>query len=155
MAKRILFLGYGNPGRLDDGLGPVFVSELLKRRLAGVDAEADYQLMVEDSALLPQYDTVFFVDADESGPEPYGVVPVREEERVSFTTHSVGPGSVLALARALFGRVPEAYMLSIRGYEFNEFGETLSTGAQANLLQALDFAERFVREREAVRQPSN
>ena len=43
----ILLLGYGNPGRLDDGLGAAFCGEIEKMDLPGVNIEADYQLTVE------------------------------------------------------------------------------------------------------------
>ena len=36
------------------------------------------------------------------------------------------PGGVLALSRDLFDREPEAWLLGIRGYAFDEFGETLT-----------------------------
>jgi hypothetical protein len=46
---------------------------------------------------------------------------------------------VLELARRLFGGEPEAYLLAVRGYAFNEFGEGLSAQARSNLARAVEF----------------
>lgn len=64
---------------------------------------------------------------------------------LSFSSHSVEPAAVLALAHDLFGASPQGYALGVRGYEFNEFGERLSQRAQANLAEALRFLERILR----------
>ena len=142
--KRILFLGYGNPGRLDDGLGPAFAEALEELGLEGVSSEADYQLTVEDAAGLRDYQSVVFVDASTAGEEPFEFLPIAEQPAISFSTHSIKPQGVLALARELFGIAPRAYLLSIRGYDFNEFGEKLSEKAKANLGAALHYAQQFV-----------
>jgi len=39
----------------------------------------------------------------------------------------------------LFHAETEGYILGIRGYDFNEFGEHLSRKAEENLCQAVDF----------------
>jgi hydrogenase maturation protease len=141
---RVLFLGYGNPGRLDDGLGAAFVHEVEKINLPGVDAEADYQLSVEDAATVGSYEVVVFVDASVSGTEPFEFLPVKPENGLGFSSHAVKPEGVLALAQELFGKTPEAYLLGIRGYEYNEFGERLSPKAEENLSAAVLFAKEFV-----------
>jgi DNA-binding response OmpR family regulator len=48
MANRVLVIGYGNPGRLDDGLGPALAETLQRLDLPGVTVDADYQLTAED-----------------------------------------------------------------------------------------------------------
>ena len=45
--RRILLLGYGNPGRCDDGLGPAFAARIEARGLPGLDVFTDYQLTVD------------------------------------------------------------------------------------------------------------
>ena len=49
-APRILVIGYGNPGRLDDGLGPAVASAMEEFNLPGVSVDSNYQLTVEDAA---------------------------------------------------------------------------------------------------------
>ena len=145
-----LVLGWGNPGRLDDGLGPALVQSLAALRLPRVVVDSDYQLTMEDAAEVARYRRVLFVDADRTGPAPFSLRRLRPAlEGSSFSTHSISAGAVLALSRDLFGAEPEAWLLGIRGYEFDEFGEGLSGGAHANLAQTVTFvrsaieAERF------------
>lgn len=145
-ARRILVFGYGNPGRLDDGLGPAFVDQLEALRLPDVTCDCDYQLNVEDASLVAAHDLVVFVDAAATGPEPFALRRVAPQSELSFSTHSVSPAAVLGLARDMFGRCPPAFTLGIRGYEFNAFGETISSRARGNLRAALDFFLELLRD---------
>jgi hydrogenase maturation protease len=142
----VLVIGYGNPGRLDDGLGPALAEALAEKHLPGVTVDSDYQLTVEDAAEVARHERVVFVDADVSGAEPFTVRRVYPgASPSSFTSHSVTPGAVVTLAAQLFRAEPEVYVMGIRGYEFNEFGERLSDGARANLDAALDWLETALR----------
>ena len=145
-APKMMLVGYGNPGRLDDGLGPALARAVEAMDLPGLTVEADYQLTVEDAARVAEHDIVVFADADTSGAEPFAVRRIRaaESDRVSFSTHSIRPEGVLALARTLFDAEPEAYLMGIRGYEFNAFGEGLSDAARANLGRAIAYVEEAV-----------
>ena len=147
VAARVLLIGFGNPGRLDDGLGPALACKLENAGLRGLTVESNYQLTVEDAAAVAEHDTVLFVDADIAGPEPFWVKRIRPASRdLGFSTHSIEPRAVLALARDLFHAEPEAWLMGVRGYEFNEFGEKLSPKARANLAAALDYVTSAVRE---------
>jgi hydrogenase maturation protease len=146
-AGDVLVYGYGNPGRRDDGLGPALIAALEQLGLAGVTLDANYQLTVEDAALVAQHDVVVFVDADAAGPEPFWFGAIEPANDLSFSTHSVRPEAVLALARGALGGRTAGYLLGIRGYEFDEFGEELSEGARRNLDAALAFIERALAER--------
>lgn len=136
---RFLLIGYGNPGRLDDGLGPRLAEQLEELDLVGVDIDADYQLTVEDAAVVAEHDVVVFADAALSGPEPFYVERVAPSSDMGFTTHGVEPPTVLGLAHEMFEGSTRGYVLGIRGYEFNEFGERLSERALANLEAAREF----------------
>ncbi len=138
-AARVLVIGYGNPGRLDDGLGPALAAALERLDLPGVTVDADYQLTVEDAAAVAAHDVVVFADAAVGGPEPFSFERLEPSAALSFSSHSVPPAAVLAMARDLFDAGTAGYMLGIRGYEFNEFGERLSKRARANLDAALEF----------------
>ena len=142
----LLVIGFGNPGRLDDGLGPALAEAVDKLGLPGVTAQADYQLTVEDAAEVARHEAVLFADADVAGPEPFWVRRIRPAASpMSFSSHSVEPQAVLALAKQLFGAEPEAYLMGIRGYAFDQFGETLSEKAQQNLAAAAAYVEAAVR----------
>lgn len=138
-----LILGWGNPGRLDDGLGPAFVEALAEMDLPGVEVDSDYQLQIEDAAEVSRFDRVLFVDADRSGAAPFWLRRLDPSPSgaaaASFTTHSVSPSAILTMTRDLFEAEPEGWLLGIRGYEFSEFGEGLSRRASANLRQAVAF----------------
>lgn len=141
---RVLVLGYGNPGRQDDGLGPLLVERLEEAGIDGVTTDADYQLNIEDAAALAEHDIALFVDAATSGREPFGIERVRPDSSITFTSHSVSPGSILAICEDSFGVVPEAWVLGIRGYEF-EFREGLTPRAEENLGKALSYVRTLIR----------
>ena len=144
-----LLLGWGNPGRCDDGLGPALISAVEARNPPRAHFDSDYQLQVESAAEVARYERVVFVDADRAGCAPFSLCRIYPDARsMSFSTHSVRPEAVLALARDLFGAEPEAWMLGIQGYEFDSFGEGLSPGARANLNAATEFVEESLRRRE-------
>ncbi len=136
-----LILGWGNPGRQDDGLGPALAGAIGADPPTGVDVETDYQLHVEDAAEVARYSRVLFVDADRVGPAPYSVRQLEptDSSPISFSTHSVAPEAILALSRDLFDAEPEAWLLGIRGYDFDDFGEGLSDRARNNLAAAVGF----------------
>lgn len=137
--RKILLIGYGNPGRLDDGLGPALAAAVESRKPEGVTVDTDYQLTVEDAAAVAEHDAVIFADAATSGPEPFSFARIVPELSASFSTHSVLPPAVLGLAKELFGRDVPGYCLGIRGYAFNEYREELSEPALANLRAAIEF----------------
>jgi hydrogenase maturation protease len=146
--KRVLLLGFGNPGRRDDGLGPAAIEAAHGWNVPGISLDADYQLTVEDSWAVAQNDVVVFVDAAVDGPEPFSFLPVENRAQPGFSSHSVRPETVLILAEQLFGARVEAYMLGIRGYEFDEFGAGLSERARENLHSALRFIQPMLRRRD-------
>jgi len=150
---KVLVIGYGNPGRLDDGLGPALAARLEALELPGVTVDADYQLTVEDAAAVAAHDVVVLVDADTSGAGPFHFERLAPTPRLGFSSHSVSPGALLALAEDLFGARPEAWALGIRGYDFNEFGERLSERAQANLEAATAFVVNALHSRAFRRTP--
>ncbi len=143
--RRVLLIGFGNPGRLDDGLGPALAALAEKMNLPDVTVDSDYQLCLEDAEAVARHDVAIFADADVSGPEPFSFRRLEPAPSMTFSTHSLKPAAVLGLARQAFGAETERYMLGIRGYAFNEYEETLSERARANLAEAAAFIERLCR----------
>jgi hydrogenase maturation protease len=146
--QRALVIGYGNPGRKDDGLGPALAEAVTARNLKGVSVEQNYQLMVEDAARVAEHDLVVFADAHRSCDPPFTLYEVEPDPEPTFTTHSVSPGAVLSLAREHFGAKAKAYVLGIRGYDLESFEEGLTDRARANLEQAIEFIGPFLEEGE-------
>jgi hydrogenase maturation protease len=133
---RVLVLGYGNPGRQDDGLGPAVATEIDGLGWPNVTAHDNYQLNIEDAMDVAAHDVVWFVDAAKAGPSPYDMRGVSPASPVEFSSHIVRPETILAIARQCYGGSPKAFLLAIRGYEF-EFIEALTPGAVHNLRAAL------------------
>lgn len=136
--SRVLVLGYGNPGRQDDGLGPWIAERVEAAELAGVTVDSAYQLNIEDAATAAEHDIVLFVDASESGPAPFELRRLAPAEEIAFTTHCLPPEAVLAICEDHFSARPEGWVLGVRGYEF-EFMADMTAQAKENSERALDF----------------
>jgi len=140
----VLLLGFGNPGRRDDGLGPALAEAVAALGLDGVDVDANYQLQVEDAADVAEHDVVLFADADVACEPPFRLRRVEPAEGARFTTHSVPPEAVMAIARREYGAATRGYLLGIRGYDFDGFGERLSGRAAAHLEAAVAFVAELL-----------
>jgi len=141
----ILLIGYGNPGRLDDGLGPALAARIEAASLKGVTVEADYQLAVENAVDVSEHDVVIFADATVKGKEPFFFKEIRSRSPISLDSHSVSPEAVLFFAQKMFHARTRAYVLGIRGYEFDGYEERLSEGAVENLEKAYQFIAGLVK----------
>lgn len=145
--KKVLLIGFGNPGRLDDGLGPALAEAVAQLDIPGVTVDSDYQLTVEDAAYIAENDVVIFADASVNCNEPFSFVEIAPKRDISFTSHSIDPEAVLGLSKDLFKAEAAGYVLGIRGYKFNEFGECISEKAKENLLHAINFIVPALRDK--------
>jgi hydrogenase maturation protease len=134
----ILLFGYGNPGRGDDALGYLFIEAMEQRALPQVECLTDMQLQVEHVTDLVGRDKIIFIDADVSCAEPYVFEPLTAQQDCSYTSHAMTPAALLHAYQEVYGtEPPPAYVLRIRGYEF-ELGAELSQCAQSNLKVAIN-----------------
>ena len=85
---RILVLGYGNPGRQDDGLGPAVAAGIDGLGWPNITAYDNYQLNIEDAVDVAENDVVWFVDAAKAGQAPYAVHDVAPAATIEFTNYS-------------------------------------------------------------------
>ena len=135
----ILIYGYGNPGRQDDGLGVALVEWLeiwaKAAGMAGLVFDSNYQLNAEDALAVAESRIVVFVDAAKEGAAPFEFRELAPKNEIAFSTHAMSPESVLALAAELYDARPQAWMLAIRGYEW-EPNEPPTPAALANLAAA-------------------
>jgi hydrogenase maturation protease len=145
--RRILVLGYGNPGREDDGLGPAAAAEIERMGWLNVTVCNNYQLVIEDVVDIAAADIVWFIDASRNGPEPYATQKLSPAMDITFTSHIVSPEVLLAMAEQYYGKSPRAYLMGIRGYDF-EFVERLSDRAATNLKQAVTLLLSLVKDGE-------
>lgn len=139
--KKILCLGVGNPGRQDDGLGPLFVAKLENKFLntKTYDFETKYQLQIEDAELFSHYDLIYIIDASkEEDLASYKIDDVLASEQHPFSTHALNFEAVLYLAKDMFSFTGVVKVLSIKGYKF-ELKEALSNEARQNFDRAYTY----------------
>ena len=142
---RVLVLGYGNPAREDDALGPFVAERIAGLGIRGVEVDMDYQLAVEDAERVSRADAVVLVDAAAEGREPFSFGRVEPTDGLDFSTHALTAGGLVALARDLFDARPPVYLLGVRGYSFRMFRETTTARARRNARRAVRFLERKLR----------
>ncbi len=132
--SRVLVIGYGNPLRCDDGLAWHVADDLLRRRLSeDLKIIVQHQLTPELAFTVSQAETVLFVDAAEDGLAGeircLPVVPLADGNTFS---HGLLPGTILSLARDLYGKAPKALLLSLTGENFAH-GEIFSRNVTESL----------------------
>ena len=126
-------IGYGNPGRGDDGLGPSFAARIAARDQPGIVVSVDYQLTVDHALMIADAKRVVFVDAMIGAELPFRFDIVAPATNDGMSSHNLSPASVVALADTLYSATPEAYVLGIAGVEFGSVKEGLSPEAEDNL----------------------
>ncbi|MFN3919526.1 MAG: hydrogenase maturation protease [Methylohalobius sp.] len=143
---KLLLLGYGNPGRGDDGLGPALV-EALAERMPQLTALVAMQLQVEHVLDLAACDLALLVDAGMGTPSPFTLErlclrsPKAKRSLASAFSHAVSPLALLAIYQeTLMAPPPPAFLLTIAGKQF-DFKEGISPAANKHLQAALAFAE--------------
>lgn len=149
MRAATLIIGYGNPSRGDDALGPAAIDRI-ERRMADhpewgeVELLTDFQLQIEFVTDLAGRRRIVFIDAAASGTEPFAFGPLQARQDASMTTHALSPASLLTVFRSFHGEeAPPCFLLGIRGYRF-ELGEPISADAQTNLDAAVAMLEQWL-----------
>lgn len=140
----VLIICYGNPARQDDGLGPAMAAMLEKTPRDGVSIDTDYQLHVEHADAIAAHDIAVFVDAAVAGDEPFSFTPITPQRQQSFSSHSVSPAALMAMANDLFNARCQGHLLAIRGYSFDMFVEAMTPQAEANLQEAIRFMQGWL-----------
>lgn len=151
--KKILIIGYGNPDREDDGVAWHVLCGVAGR--LGRSIPVDYlegfpedeenprflfelQLVPENAEIVGTSDVVFFVDAHTGNiPEDLLVKNIFPVFQNSPFTHHLTPESCLALTKAIYGSAPEAFLVTVHGFEFG-FSLDLSPGTAALAKEAVD-----------------
>lgn len=149
MRAATLIIGYGNPSRGDDALGPAAIETI--ERLAGkhpewgdVELVTDFQLQIEFVTDLTERKRIVFIDAAASGIEPFAFGPLVAKEDASISSHALSPASLLTVYRSFYGEnSPPCFLLGIIGYDF-DLGVPLSTKAKCNLNAALVMLEQWL-----------
>ena len=156
--QKTLLLGYGNVDRQDDGLAWHIMQQIAGNfDLSIIDPYEEIQneegkphflfqlqLFPEIAELVSSYDRVCFIDAHTGRiPEEVKKTILEPGYQRSPFTHHMTPETVLELASSLYGKAPEAILVSARGYEFG-FSQSLSPQATDNVLQAATIIQEWL-----------
>ncbi len=141
--ERILVIGYGNTVRRDDAVGPLVAERLAAIGYPGVEAVACAQLSPEHAPLVAAASVVVFVDALENGDERVRLLPLSPAHSGQVLAHALEPGTLLALARELYGHAPRAWLLPVPASDLG-FGEQLSPTAREGMVEALRILDGFI-----------
>ncbi|MEB3281982.1 MAG: hydrogenase maturation protease [Lyngbya sp.] len=141
--KTVLVLGYGNPIRSDDGIGQIVAREVENWNIPNVKCLALHQLLPEVAESLSQVDLAIFVDASITG-ETVELLPLKPLETTELNWgHHLNPQSLLTLAKTLYHKTPEAWLISVPGVDF-ELGEILSETAKQGVIMALEKIKQLI-----------
>jgi len=145
--QKTLIYGYGNPGRQDDGLGVAFSelaeSWLKENKLQHIAVDSNYQLNIEDAANISEYDLVIFADATKEEISSFTCTRVVPSPEVSFTMHAVTPAFVLDLCSKIYHKLPQTFLIHIKGYEW-ELKEGLTKQGNQNLTASFEFCKKCI-----------
>lgn len=131
--KKLLLIGYGNPDREDDGVSWHILKALTEK--LGLDSPDSYedefpthplidfafylQLTPEMAEDIVAYKHICFIDAHTGNiPEPVRLIAVQSEFQASPFTHHLTPQSLLSMCETIYGKKPEAALLSVLGHRF-------------------------------------
>ncbi len=147
-APRALVVGYGNSLRSDDGVGwHAAMRAADDPRFAGVAVLAVHQLTPELALDLSRVDVAVFIDAAMS--LATGFVVMHEltsggaGSTASTSSHHVDAGTLLAMARQLYGAAPLAWSVEV-GIASMEPGEALTPAVEAALPEVLAAAAEAI-----------
>lgn len=138
-----LIYGIGNVGRQDDGLGWAVIDRLeAEGWCTRAELLANYQLHLEDADLISRKERVLFVDATKDvAVESFSLTRPQPRMDFSFTSHAISIPTIMATCQQCFLRLPEVYVLAIRGYAW-ELQVGLTPQAQRNLEKTIAWLAR-------------
>jgi hydrogenase maturation protease len=142
---QVVVAGYGNPLRGDDGVGWRVAEAVAQRWGERVRVLMGQQPAPEWAPELAAADVAFIVDATHEAMPGLRVRRLKPAENGQLPGgHTFGPEHLLALAGALYGHIPESYLLMLPTENFH-FGEALSPTTARAAERALHFLDRRLR----------
>jgi hydrogenase maturation protease len=139
---RVLVIGYGNTLRGDDGVGPRVAEAVGRLGLPGVRVLVCPLLTPELADPISRVEKVIFVDAAVDAPKEVQWRELKPGESSQIMAHAADPRTMLALARDVFDRVPQAWWLTIPAVDLG-FSEDFSPGVQRDFAVALKMIQTF------------
>jgi hydrogenase maturation protease len=150
--KKLLLIGYGNPDREDDGVAWHILRALTIKlglvppssyedelpALAQIEFAFYLQLTPEMAEEVAEYEHVCFIDAHTGNiPEPVRLIAVESEFQNSPFTHHLTPQSLISMCETIYGKKPDAALLSVLGHRFL-FSRELSNETSELVPQAVE-----------------
>lgn len=143
MGGETLILGWGNPSRGDDALGPRLVAAMEALVLPGVACLTDFQLQIEHALDVRECRRLLLVDASATAAPPFEVSRPQPAHDASLYSHAMSPAALLQVCADLGQPLPDAWLLAIRGESFG-LGEPLSAAAETHLAAASAWARAWL-----------
>jgi len=122
----VVIIGYGSTLRGDDGLGWYAAQKLSELTSSKVHVVACHQLTPELAEDISWAQRVVFIDAARNLPageircNPLAATALAQPVRPFSYSHSLSPIDLLALCRELYGRSPQAFLISVGGGDFSQ-----------------------------------
>jgi hydrogenase maturation protease len=132
-----LVIGYGNTLRGDDGVGPRVAEAVAAMNLPGVRTLVCQMLTPELADQISQARVVIFVDAAVDAPREVQLRKLEPNDSSQLMAHAADPRTMLALARDVYGRAPQAWWLTIPAMKL-DFTEDLSPETQRGFKEAVE-----------------
>ena len=132
-----LIIAYGNTLRSDDGVARRVAEELEELALPQMQVISCDLLLPEIAETVSRAERVIFVDAEVNSKERVRARKLVAAESSQLMAHHASATVILALARDVFGWVPEAWLVTIPGQNFG-IGEELSKAAIKGKKRALE-----------------
>jgi len=137
-----LLVGYGNLDRGDDGIAWHILCYFARMNHCKLNRDEyevgifsisnqldgwfNLQLIPEIAENLANYEKVVFIDAHTIEiKELIHIEVVKPIFQYSPLTHHITPSTCLSLCKELYGKIPQAILISVRGYQF-DFSHSLS-----------------------------
>jgi hydrogenase maturation protease len=142
---RVLIVGYGNPLRGDDGVGPE-AARRLSCKIHDPEAEilTELQLKPELAESMSRAEIAIFIDArTDAQPGEIRIEEVVPSGPEPAFTHEFAPPLLLKTAQVLYNRTPRTFLVSVGGENF-ELSEGLSEAVQNALPEALAAIRRLI-----------
>lgn len=139
---RKLVICVGNEARGDDGVGPAVADELAGTLPDCVTLRKAAALDISHAEDLRDASLVVFVDAEVRETPAVDVRRLEPRKGASPDAHALNAEGLLALALALYGARPEAWLVSPRAVSTGH-EEGLSPGARSAAEEAADAVRRL------------
>jgi len=151
--RKALVIGYGNRLRGDDAIGLAVAEALANDPIAGTEVVICHQLTPELAERLAAVETAVFIDATSAGDA--GRVRVTRLLAVAVPVaglaHHIAPQTLLVMSLKLYGRSPEAFLVTVAAGSF-DLGDGLSDAVSAALPEAVATVRRLLHARHSVGQ---